>query len=142
MTNVVKRDNNVRNRWLSPLFDDFFSFPMASWENSFMPRVDIRETENELNLSFEAPGMKKEDLKVVVENNRLTVSGERKDEFEDSDEQWVHREISTGTFKRSFTLPNSVDPNSVNAEYKDGLLRVKLAKKEEAKPKQIEVNVS
>ncbi len=141
MTNLVKRENNVRNRLMSPFFEDFFNAPFFRAESSVWPPVDIRDTENELSMAFELPGMKKEDIKVTMERNRLIISGTRQREFDDSDEHWTHREITTGSFQRQFTLPDTINTDSVKAEYKDGVLRLKLAKKEEAKPKQIDVQV-
>lgn len=143
MTNLVKREpNGVRNRLFSPFLEDFFNIPLASWESSHWPRVDVRETTDEVTLLFEVPGMQKEDFDIQVENNRLIVSGERRMESDESEDGWIRREIATGSFQRQFTLPASIDQQSIQAEYKNGILRLKLAKREEAKPKQIEVKVS
>jgi len=108
----------------------------------FMPRVNIRESKDDVILTFEVPGMKKEDIKVTVKENVLTVSGERKEVVEQQEQQFVRNEILTGSFSRSFTLPESVDTDKITADYKNGLLDVKLAKKEAVKPKEIEVSVA
>jgi HSP20 family protein len=90
----------------------------------------------------EIPGMNKDDLDITVENFTLTIRGEKKSEQAVKDEQFHRVERSYGTFTRSFALPNTVDPGRVEATYKDGVLSVKLPLREEAKPKQIKVNVA
>lgn len=108
---------------------------------SFVPPVDIYEDGNRIVLKLEAPGMKQEDLDIQMENNTLTVHGERKFEKE-TDEKNYHRvERRYGSFARSFTLPNTVDPEHVQASYDAGVLTIELAKRPEAKPKQIKVHV-
>jgi HSP20 family protein len=107
----------------------------------YMPRVNIRETEDDVTMVFELPGMAKEDIKVTVENNVLTVSGQRQEAEADEKATYVRNEILGGTFSRSFTLPRTVDTGKIEADYSAGLLTIHMARKEEAKPKQIEVNV-
>lgn len=103
------------------------------------PPVDIFETENELILKADIPDVKLEDVEVRVENQTLTVKGERKFQ-EDEPVRGYHRiERSSGSFVRSFTVPASVDPEKVAAEYKNGVLTVKLPKKEAAKPRQVKI---
>src|SRR6185436_16767308 len=105
------------------------------------PSVDILETENELVLRADLPDVKLEDIEVRVENQTLTLKGERKFE-EDKDVRGYHRiERSYGTFTRSFTVPATVDPEKVAAEFKNGVLTVKLPKKEAAKPRQVKIEV-
>lgn len=110
---------------------------MTTWA----PACDIYETENEIVVKAELPEVKKEDLHVSFENNLLTIRGERKFSEETKQENYHRVERSYGEFTRSFTLPNFVDTNKINAEFKDGLLRVTMAKREEAKPKQVEIKV-
>lgn len=110
-------------------------------DGDFMPRVNIRETKDNVSLTFELPGVNQDDVKVTIENNVLTVSGERKFENSEEHDGYVRNEISTGSFSRSFTLPRTVDTDSVTADYKNGMLTVAMARKEEAKPKQIEVSI-
>ena len=109
------------------------------------PLADITEDDKEYLIKAELHEMKKEDVKVTVENGVLTISGERKHEATNGngDSQNAERsERYVGKFRRSITLPTRVDANKVNAIYKDGILTVTLPKAEEAKPKQIQVNVS
>jgi len=144
MTNLMKRQNNeVGSRLLDPWFEDFFAAPsiFATRETEFTPRVDIRDAEDHLAMTFEVPGMKKEDFKVSVKEGILTVSGSREMENTQENEHWVRREIQSGTFSRQFTLPKTVRTDSINAEYKNGILEIRLAKLEEAKPKEVEIKV-
>lgn len=106
------------------------------------PAVDILETENELVLKADVPGMDMKDIDVQVENGTLTVKGERKFEREENNKGFHRLERSYGTFVRYFTLPDTVDTENVKAEYKAGVLNITLPKKEIAKPKAIKVQVS
>ena len=108
---------------------------------SFAPPVDIYEDEHSIQLKLEVPGIGQKDLDVKVENNVLTVSGERKFEKEEKEENFRRVERRYGSFTRSFTLPNTVNPEDVSAYYNDGVLKIRLGKRAEAKPKQIKVNV-
>jgi len=109
---------------------------------SFAPAVDVYEDEHKLTLSIEVPGVKQEDLDVQVEKNTLTVRGERKFE-KDQKEQNFHRiERRYGTFYRSFSLPATVDAENIHASYEAGILKLELAKKAEAKPRQVKVNIT
>jgi HSP20 family protein len=108
---------------------------------SFAPPVDIYEDEHNITLKLEVPGIDQKDIDVRIENNTLTVHGERKIEKEEKEENFRRVERQYGEFTRSFTLPSSVDPEQVSAHYDNGVLKIKLAKKAEAKPKQIKVNV-
>src|SRR6516165_5829078 len=107
----------------------------------FAPPVDVYEDEHNVTLKIEVPGIEEKDIDVRVENNVLTVTGERKIEKEEKQENYRRIERQYGTFTRSFTLPNTVDAEKVNADYDKGVLKITLAKKAEAKPKQIKVNV-
>ena len=108
---------------------------------SFAPPVDIYEDEHNITLKMEVPGIDEKDIDVRIEDNTLTVHGERKIETEEKEENFRRVERQYGCFTRSFTLPNSVDPGQVSADYDKGVLKIRLAKKAEAKPKQIKVNV-
>ncbi|MGA7566355.1 MAG: Hsp20/alpha crystallin family protein [Terriglobales bacterium] len=108
---------------------------------SFAPPVDIYEDEHNITLKLEVPGIDEKDIDVRVENTTLTVHGERKIETEEKEENFRRVERQYGSFTRTFTLPSSVDPAQVSAHYDKGVLKIKLAKKAEAKPKQIKVNV-
>jgi HSP20 family protein len=109
---------------------------------TWAPAVDIFEHEGNLVLKAELPGIDPKDVEVHVENNVLTLRGERKFESEVKREQYHRVERAYGTFSRSFTLPNVVDTEKIKAEFKDGLLRVTLPQREEAKPKQISIAVT
>ena len=108
---------------------------------SYAPPVDIYEDEHNITLKLEVPGIDEKDIDVSVENSTLTVHGERKIEKEEKEENFRRIERQYGSFTRSFTLPSSVDSGQVSAHYDKGVLKIKLAKKAEAKPKQIKVNV-
>jgi HSP20 family protein len=108
---------------------------------AFAPPVDVYEDEHNITLKIEVPGIEEKDIDVRIENNILTVHGERKFEKEEKEENYRRVERQYGSFTRSFTLPTTVDPENVQANYEKGVLKVKLAKKAEAKPKQIKVNL-
>jgi len=108
---------------------------------SFAPPVDIYEDEHNITLKLEVPGIDEKDIDVRIEGNTLTVHGERKIETDEKEENFRRVERQYGSFTRSFTLPSSVDLGQVSADYEKGVLNIKLAKKTEAKPKQIKVNV-
>ena len=114
------------------------SLTVSEWT----PLVDITEDDKEYLIKAELPEVKKEDVKVTVENGLLTISGERKIEKEEKGKRYHRVERAYGSFVRSFSLPDDADGNRVSADFKDGVLRVHLAKSEHAKPKQIEVKVS
>jgi len=109
--------------------------------SSFAPAVDVYEDEHNVTLKIEVPGVEEKDIDVRIENNTLTVHGERKFEKEEKEENYRRVERQYGSFTRSFTLPNTVDAESVSASYDKGMLKIKLSKKAEAKPKQIKINV-
>ena len=111
---------------------------VADW----MPIVDISETDGEYLIKAELPEVKKEDVKVTVENGVLTLQGERRQEKEEKGKKYHRVERSYGSFVRSFTLPESIDESGVKAEYKDGVLNLHLPKSEKVKPKAIEVKVA
>ena len=111
---------------------------VADW----MPTVDISETESEYLIKAELPEVRKEDVKVTVENGVLTLQGERRQEKEEKARRFHRVERSYGSFVRSFTLPESVDEGGVKAEYKDGVLALHLPKSEKVKPKAIDVKVA
>jgi HSP20 family protein len=108
---------------------------------NFAPPVDIYEDEHNITLKLEAPGIDEKDIDVRIDNNTLTVHGERKIEKEEKEENFRRVERQYGSFTRSFSLPQTVDTEKVSATYDKGILKISLAKKAEAKPKQIKVNV-
>jgi HSP20 family protein len=108
---------------------------------NFIPPVDIYEDEHNVTLKLEVPGIEQKDIDVRLENNTLVVRGERKFEKDQKEENFHRIERRYGSFYRAFTLPTTVDMENVHADYDNGVLTIKLAKKAEAKPKQIKVNV-
>ena len=124
-------------------WDPFRDFGFTAPNNTWMPPVDIFQTgDHELVLKAELPDMSKEDIDINIENFVLTVKGEKKISNEVKEEQYHHVERRYGTFSRSFSLPTTVDPNRVSAEYKNGVLSVRLPLREEAKPRSIKVDVA
>ena len=109
--------------------------------STFAPAVDVYEDEHKVSLKIEVPGIEEKDIDVRVENNTLTVHGERKIEKEEKEENYRRVERQYGSFTRTFTLPQTVDTDNVSANYEKGVLKITLPKKAEAKPKQIKVNV-
>jgi HSP20 family protein len=121
---------------------DPFHFGFTTPNNTWTPPVDIFQTgEHELVLKAELPDMCREDIDVNIENFVLTIKGEKKVSGEVKDEQFHHVERRYGIFSRSFSLPTTVDPSRVSAEYKQGVLTVRLPLREDAKPRWIKVNV-
>ena len=132
---------------MNRIFDDAFRGNRGTQDEwalggSWAPSVDIFEHNGNLVLKAELPGVDAKDVDVRVENNVLTLRGERKLDHEVKQENYHRVERSYGSFSRSFTLPNVVDTDKIKAEFKDGVLQLVLPKKEEAKPKQISINVS
>jgi HSP20 family protein len=123
-------------------WDPFRDFGLTT-ANTWVPPVDIFQSgDQELVLKAELPDMSREDIDITVENFVLTIKGEKKLTSETSPEQFHHVERRYGAFSRSFTLPQTVDPNKVSAEYKNGVLTVRLPLREEAKPRSIKVDVA
>ena len=135
--------HNRMAREIDQVFNSLFAGKPHQFHNGecFTPRVNIVETENDVSLTFEVPGMEKGDIKVTVADGVLTVEGERKVESSDNGKNFVRSEFAYGKFCRSFTLPDNFDAGKVSADYKSGLLTVSMPRKEESKPKQIEVKV-
>ena len=108
---------------------------------TWAPAVDIYETENELVLKADLPDVNEQDLDIQIENNMLTIRGERKFDHEVKEDNYLRIERTYGAFSRSFSLPNTVNAEAIKAEYKNGVLRVELPKRAESKPRQVKVNV-
>jgi len=124
-------------------WDPFRDFGFTAPSNTWMPPVDIFQTsEHELVLKAELPDMSREDIDINIENFVLTIKGEKKASTDVKDEQYHHTERRYGSFSRSFSLPTTVDPSRVSAEYKQGVLTVRLPLREEAKPRSIKVDVA
>jgi HSP20 family protein len=133
----------LQNR-LNSVFSDF-ARPEGEQESlamgSFIPPVDVYEDAHELTLKLEVPGIKQEDLDVRLENQTLTVKGERKFEANQKEENFHRIERRYGSFARTFSLPQTVDTGTATANYDVGVLTISLAKKETAKPKQVKVEI-
>lgn len=143
MTNIVCTPNRTSRNIDKVLNDIFNTTPF--WTNTntdFAPRVNITENDSRIKLEFELPGLERDDIKVTVKDGLLTVSGERKAEKKEENENYVRSEIYNGQFSRSFTLPETVETDKISADYKNGLLTLALPKSEKAKPKTIEVKIS
>ncbi len=133
-------------REINRMFDSFFRGSREEEEQSLLPSAwtpatDIAEHDDEYVVRLELPGVKKEDVKITMRENVLTIQGEKRQEKETGGESHHRVERVYGSFQRSFTLPTTVKADKIDAEYKDGVLNVTLPKAEEAKPKQIEVKV-
>lgn len=147
---LVKRNGNL----LSPLpmlFDDFFNRDLFNWNNSHfsntnttIPAVNIRETGDSYEVEVAAPGMTKDDFKVELDGNTLTIRSEKTNRAEETNEKYFQREFSYESFQRSFTLQKEVvDVEKIRAKYENGLLHLSIPKKEEVKqkpPRQIQIS--
>jgi HSP20 family protein len=147
--NIIKYDPFREMRSLQDEVNRLFasSFSRGDSDNDLMrgawsPQVDIFENQNEIVLEAELPGMKPEDVNISIENNVLTIHGERKFEKKDDKDNFHRVERSYGSFTRSFTLPPTVKSENAQAEFENGVLRLSLAKREEAKPRRIEIKAT
>jgi HSP20 family protein len=133
------------------MFNRFFENDLFDWTsrnfsntNTTLPSVNIKEDENGFEVDMAAPGFEKKDFRIELINNLLTISSEKKVETETKEgQQFTRQEFSYQSFSRSFTLPNTVEGEKIQAKYENGILKVAIPKKEEAKPKpvkQIEIN--
>ena len=143
MTNLILKPNRT-SKTFDNWFDNLFNYPACEVESesAFIPRVDIKEEKDSVSITFELPGLDKSDIKVLVKDNVLSVSGERKFEKEEKENGYLRSEIRSGSFSRSFTLPDYVDEEKIQADYKNGMLVIRMPKVEEVKPKEIDVKVS
>ncbi|HEX3007962.1 MAG TPA: Hsp20/alpha crystallin family protein [Bacteroidales bacterium] len=136
----------TRNNWPS-LVDEFFGKDLlGNFIDGFTgvntPAVNILDEKDDFRIEVAAPGLKKDDFKIDLNNNVLTISSERTDEREDKKERYMRREFSYSSFKRSFTLPDTAQVDKISANHKDGILQITIPKKEEAKvkpPRQIAI---
>ena len=137
VTSLQERVNQLFN----DVFSDIDSPDRSSLTSfSFAPRTDVYEEDDRIVLEMEVPGIKEEDVHLTLEGNTLSISGERKIENNRKPDRYQRVERYYGSFSRTFTLPASVDPDSVDAKYEHGILHVSMAKKANARPRQIKVN--
>ena len=142
METLIKRNGSVP--LVTTFFDDFMSRDLFDWNDknftaigSNLPSVNLKETDNKLQVELAAPGMKKEDFKVEIDNNMLVISSEKKEEKEEKrkKDNYVRKEFNYQSFCRTFTLPEYIDESKVEASYKDGILHIDIAKKENIQKK-------
>jgi len=128
---------------MNRFFDDFFGEHRRGLaEGAWLPAVDVSETEGEFVVRAELPGMDHEDIDINVQNNILTLKGEKKQEKKEENESFHRLERSYGSFSRSFTLPTGVSPDDIKASFKDGVLEVTMPKAEEVKAKRIAISTT
>jgi len=152
MPNIIRKDPFFELTSLQDRVNQLFNQAFGGWEGfgfeqpltsaEFVPPVDILEDEHNILLQAEIPGVKEGDLNITLENNILTITGERKFKNAEKKENFHRIERRYGKFTRSFTLPGGVDFEKVNATFDNGILTVTLPKKEEFKPKQITIDVN
>ena len=130
-------------------FDDMFRTLFHSdWKNplntktNWKPEIDIKESDNLFQIKADIPGLTKKDIKISVKGDQLTISGERKNIIDNSNDHYHYRERSVGKFKRSFNLPESINRDKIHASFKNGILSIELEKHEEIVPKEMEISIS
>ena len=131
---LVKRNNILFPTFMNEFFKPDWFGGMENF-NTDLPAVNIKENEKDFELELAMPGMKKDDFNVEVDDGVLTISSEVNNEDETKEDNYTRKEFSYASFRRSFTLPETVDEDNINATYVDGILRLTLPKKEEALPK-------
>ncbi len=138
MTLIRKFNDNYPafRSWMDDFFDNVDT-SVNRFHSTSVPAVNVMECEDHFNIDFAAPGLQKTDFKINLDNNVLTVKSEKENSEENSGENYTRKEFSYQSFQRSFTLPDSADSEKITAEYKDGILRISIAKKEEAKVKPV-----
>ena len=135
MTTTKKRNPFFPTAW-NDLFESNYLTPQSAHQKGLsVPAVNIKETEGNYIVEMASPGMKKEDFKINLEEDILSISAEIKAEAEEKGEKFTRKEFSFSSFKRDFTLPETADKENITANYFDGILNITIAKKEEAKPK-------
>ena len=141
---LIKRNDDwgFPSVWEDFFNNDLFNLPAVASRGTTMPAVNISENDKDFVVELAAPGMKKDDFNVNLERNVLTISSEIKSEEKTEDKQFTRKEFSYQSFQRSFTLPESVDQDKIDANYKDGVLRIVLHKKEEVIPKSKVIKIS
>jgi HSP20 family protein len=144
MTLLAHRDFSTLQDRINRIFQESVNrggSDEALTTSNFAPPVDVYEDEHNITLKIEVPGIDEKDINVSIENNTLTVRGERRFEKDEKEENFQRIERMFGSFTRSFTLPNTVDPEQISAHYEKGVLKICLSKRAEAKPKLIKVTV-
>lgn len=140
----MRQMENIQDE-VNRVFDSFFSTPMrrrGEDMGAWLPDVDIVEDKDRIDVQVDLPGMEKDDIKVSVEDNILTLKGERRSFKEEKEKTYHQVERTYGKFTRSFSLPSTVDGSKIKANYKNGVLKIELPKTEAVKPKEIPVSFS
>jgi len=137
--NPVKEFENLTSN-LQRYFEDFPTFGL-NYEENILPRMDIMEDDKSIVMETEIPGMKKNDIKISVEDKVLKIEGEKKREEEKKEKNYYRAERLFGKFERSFVLPDTIDTDKIDAEFEDGVLKINLKKVEAKKPETKEIKV-
>ena len=128
---------------MDKVWDRFFGeqAPLTPWRGEWVPSLDVSETKNNVRVRAELPGINAKDIDISLTDDVLTVTGEKKQEKEEEDENYHRVETSYGSFSRSVRLPHEVKSDKIKANYRDGILKITLPKSEKAKSKQVKINV-
>lgn len=132
-------ETDIAGKRFSDVMDDFFNDFVSARRETFVPRIDVSETDKQFIIDVLLPGIKKEDITVNIENGMLNISGERSVKKEDDGRKFHRIETEYGSFNRSLQLPDNVDEESINASYKDGVLNITIEKSEDKVKKQISI---
>jgi HSP20 family protein len=145
---LTKRNEDIStslgtlNRDISRMFDDFFSIkPSSMFEFEWAPAIDVHETDNSIHVKAEIPGMSEKDINVSIENNVLTISGEKNEEKKSENKKYAVCERRFGSFFRSIALPDGIKRDGIKAAYKNGVLDIEIPKEASVKPAPIKIDV-
>jgi HSP20 family protein len=145
---LVKLNNRPLQKSFNNLMDDFFATVPSIFRDDFVTPsfrsftpVNIKETENDYVLEVVAPGFQKDDFKINLDNNTLTISADKKEETENNNENFIRKEFKQQSFSRSFTIDEKTDAENISAKYVNGVLTLNLAKKQEVKPPVKEISI-
>jgi len=147
ITNLIKRNNkewgiDSFRKDMDKLFDDFFFFsPTSLFKNEWVPSIDVEEDKNSIRVKAEIPGMDEKDLNVRIEDNVLTLSGEKKEEKNEEKKNYIFSERKFGSFSRSISLPEGIKTDKIKATFKKGVLNIDIPKDEAKEPKKIAIEV-
>lgn len=141
---LLKVNNTASPKVWGSFFDELLneSWKDGSWGTLSKVPANIHETKDGYHLEISAPGLKKEDISIAVEKDLLTISFEKKEETSSEDYKTIRREFSAESFKRSFTLSDKINPETIQAKYEDGILKVHVAKREEVQPSSRQISIS
>jgi HSP20 family protein len=139
LTRYTRPGTSLVSKRFSDIMDEFFNDMVSTNRDSFVPNIDISESDNQFLITAELPGINKEDININLENRRLTISGERKFQEEEKEKTFHRMETHYGSFSRSFQLPGNINEESVQASYENGLLNITVDKAEDKVKKRIEI---